>query len=1248
MEVGRISARLEAVFDDDGFDKFDRALRGARDDSRRPVEAELRADYDGSDFDQFERNIGSARRGSRRAVEQELRGDFDGSAFKKYDRAVGDAEKGSGRLGRTMGKVGGAAKVAGAGMAAGAAGAAFLGKTFVETAADIGESTSKIETIIGKRAAQTIQEFGKTSAQSFGMSRAAALEAGGSFAGMFKMMGQGNQESANMSVRMTKLAADMASFNNASPEEALTALQSGLRGEAEPLRRFNVMLDDATLRQQAMKDGLVKTTKEALTPQQKAMAAYGVIMKQTKVQQGDFSRTSEGLPNQMRRFKASLSDAGAELGEKLLPVVTNVVDGLNDLMSGGKGAGGAIDTLKRAGKGVADVFGTVAGAISSFVNKNRGTFDSIGESISGLFSSVKRYVGGIGKVFGDVFGGGSGIGGDLNKIGGFILGVVDVVLKLYNATVKRALPGILGAFKGLATVVRGVVRVISGILSGDFTKIWDGVKDIFRGAIRAIGGIMRAVTAPMREVFSKVPDIAEKAVKGMIGFLRDLPGKAWGAIKGLVGKWVDLNISLRRKALDGAENVVGAVFRTVKKLPGKVWDAIKAAPGKVFDMGRNLAQRGRDAGQALFDGIINKVADIPGKVFDKLKGVPGKVKSALSGMGSAIVGALGSAADMGKSIANAVIGLLNDAIPNSLDVPGPNIDLPDNPIPTFARGGKLTSPVFIAGEEAPAHPEFVISTNPRDRGRMIPLILEAAQYLGIAAFKKGGKTKKAAPKKPASQPKAKPAAAKSSAKKPAAKPAARATANKPAANKNAPPKTPGEKMGGDTLEEQIAEARLWVTQVEGTDKETSARENLKALLQRQQGSINQGLKSTAKKWKQAPAVRKTTTKAIGAAKKEKKKLEKKLKKAEKRLAATPNKKPKLEKKRQGTVNKLKKSIAAKEKRIDKLNTRKKTVGSQKFFEEKRTNLLGDLDSITGEIKGEQAAIDAIADEAAEDAEEKSAANWTLDQWMNWVGEGAAIAAARAKITKGVADGDEAAQRAGQGELRDAYQRAWDSLSASPYTPPTILDELASELSSARDSAKEPDPSGEIDAYLTADEKTALAALTKDEQTATATADTADDLAVANRAVTFWQGVWDRVQGDATLPSDVRGSIASALSGARSAADSAGGGSAPPTPAEIAAAANAQLQGFQSARAELFGGFGSNFAPSGSAAFGDATQQAAGARFFGAASGGAGAPVGAVAPTGDSKQVTVIQNYKTQPPAPHTWSTAMEYELRAAL
>jgi hypothetical protein len=196
-------------------------------------------------------------------------------------------------------------------------------------ASDLNEETSKAEQIFGD-ASQSIVDFSNTASTKLGQSKTEALKAAGTFGVLGKAAGLTGTDLTAMSVQFTQLASDLASFNNTSPEDAVLALGAGLRGEAEPLRRYGVLLDDATLRQKALALGLVKTTKEALTPANKSLAAQAVILEKTALQQGNFALTSKDAANQQRILTARIKDAQTQIGVLFLPILKETTKKLSD------------------------------------------------------------------------------------------------------------------------------------------------------------------------------------------------------------------------------------------------------------------------------------------------------------------------------------------------------------------------------------------------------------------------------------------------------------------------------------------------------------------------------------------------------------------------------------------------------------------------------------------------------------------------------------------------------------------------------------------------------------------------------------------------------------------------------------------------------------------------------------------------------------------------------------------------------
>lgn len=206
---------------------------------------------------------------------------------------------------------------------------AFLGKASFDAASDLNESLSKVNVVFGENAAE-IKKWSKSTADSLGLSRQQALEAAGTFGNLFRALGVGIAPATDMSRKLTTLAADLASFNNANPEEVLIALRSGLVGEAEPLRKFGVSLSEARVEAKAYELGL-QNLDGSLSDAAKTQARYAIILEDTKLAQGDFARTADGAANKQRRLSAQFKDAMAVLGQSLIPIFQKVASVIADV-----------------------------------------------------------------------------------------------------------------------------------------------------------------------------------------------------------------------------------------------------------------------------------------------------------------------------------------------------------------------------------------------------------------------------------------------------------------------------------------------------------------------------------------------------------------------------------------------------------------------------------------------------------------------------------------------------------------------------------------------------------------------------------------------------------------------------------------------------------------------------------------------------------------------------------------------------
>ena len=218
----------------------------------------------------------------------------------------------------------------------------------IRAASDFEENTSKINVIFG-RASKSVKDFAKDAAVSLGQSQNDVLNAAGTFGTFGKAAGLAGEDLALFTTDFVALASDLASFNNTTTEEAVMALGAALRGESEPLRRYGVLLDDATLKAEAMRLGIYKGS-GTLTAQQKILAAQSAIYKQTGDAQGDFARTADGLANSQRTLNALLKNFQIQLGQQMLPAMKDFTNGLVDIATAfGKIPTPSNDAMKKIG-----------------------------------------------------------------------------------------------------------------------------------------------------------------------------------------------------------------------------------------------------------------------------------------------------------------------------------------------------------------------------------------------------------------------------------------------------------------------------------------------------------------------------------------------------------------------------------------------------------------------------------------------------------------------------------------------------------------------------------------------------------------------------------------------------------------------------------------------------------------------------------------------------------------------------------
>lgn len=200
--------------------------------------------------------------------------------------------------------------------------------TMVKGASDLTETIGKSEVVFESQA-DKVFAWSENAIENMGLAEASALDFASTFGDMGKGMDVPIAKATEMSMNLTQLSADLASFKNTSAERAAEALTGVYTGETEALKSLGIVMTQANLQAFALSQGIT-TQVSAMSQAEQVMLRYQYVMAKTADAQGDFVRTGGNLANQGRALVQTLKQAGNAFGVILTPAVTEVVSMLRE------------------------------------------------------------------------------------------------------------------------------------------------------------------------------------------------------------------------------------------------------------------------------------------------------------------------------------------------------------------------------------------------------------------------------------------------------------------------------------------------------------------------------------------------------------------------------------------------------------------------------------------------------------------------------------------------------------------------------------------------------------------------------------------------------------------------------------------------------------------------------------------------------------------------------------------------------
>jgi phage-related protein len=499
-------------------------------------------------------------------------------------------------------------------IAATAVAAAALGKLLVSSvgaASDFAEAGAAVGEVFGE-ASDTVKDFAADAATSLGQSQTQVLEAAKQFGIYGRAAGLAGEENAKFSTDLVTLATDLASFNNTSVDEALVALGSGLRGEALPLRRFGILLDDATLKAQALEMGIYSGN-GILTAQQKIMAANASIFEQSTVQQGDFARTSQFLANQQRILVAQFANLKILLGDNLLPIFETVAR----VLTGSVMPAFANFLISVRDNGLAE---TLKATFTSIGEMRQNFMDAMLKALPGIIEAIVAFIpiivtnwaammisliSAIAAALPQI------IEGAITFFMAFIDALVAVLPVLITAIVEAiplivealvntlpiliegAITLFMGIVEGLLKILPALISAVVALIPVIITALLSVLPELITGAIQLFLGIVTGLIEALPQIITAIIDAIPLFIDALVGAL---PQLIQGAIALFLGIVTGLIIAIPQ--------IIGAILGAIPKLIGALIGAIPQFVSAGFQLIGGLIA-----------GIVSAIPDLIGAIL---------------------------------------------------------------------------------------------------------------------------------------------------------------------------------------------------------------------------------------------------------------------------------------------------------------------------------------------------------------------------------------------------------------------------------------------------------------------------------------------------------------------------------------------------------------------------------------------------------------------------------------------------------
>lgn len=339
--------------------------------------------------------------------------------------------------------------------------------------------------------------------------------------------------------------------------EAVTALQN-MENETERARMASLLFG----RTGTELGALLNTSAEDTEAMRQKVHELGGVMSDEAV------KAAAAYQDSLQDMQTAFSGLSRNLSSEFLPGITQVMDGLADIFSGGDG-------MDMISEGISSIVDSATAMLPRFIELGSGIITSlisaISENLPALVEGAMSLLSALGQ-------------GLLDNLPMLAQAATEIILNLTQFIIQ-ALPELIQAgFEIISTVAQGLAEALPELIPAivdvileivDVLTQPDNIVLLLDAAIAIVIGLADGIMKSLPKLLERMPEIIVNVVGALIAAIPEL-------IEGVL----DLGYAIITGIVDGAMSVMdnlGEIWESVKEGFSGAWDKIKEAWAGVGD-----------------------------------------------------------------------------------------------------------------------------------------------------------------------------------------------------------------------------------------------------------------------------------------------------------------------------------------------------------------------------------------------------------------------------------------------------------------------------------------------------------------------------------------------------------------------------------------------------------------------------------------------------------------------------------------